>query len=65
MAGRLPAWNSSGLSRIWPSVMEMTLVGTKVETSPSRISITGRAVSDPPPFSSLILAARSSSRECR
>jgi hypothetical protein len=46
-------------------VIEITLVGMYAETSPAWVSMKGSAVSDPPPFSSLSLAARSSSRLCR
>jgi hypothetical protein len=46
-------------------VIEITLVGMKAETSPPWVSITGRAVIDPEPLSSLSFAARSSRRECR
>jgi len=47
MAGRIPALNRSVSRKIWPSVMEITLVGTKAETSPAWVSIMGRAVNDP------------------
>jgi len=45
--------------------MEITFVGMKAETSLACVSITGRAVSDPPPWAGLIFAARSSNLECR
>ncbi len=35
MAGRMPALNSDVSRKIWPSVIEITLVGTKAETSPA------------------------------
>ena len=47
MAGRIPALNRSVSRKIWPSVMEMTLVGTKADTSPAWVSMIGRAVSEP------------------
>jgi hypothetical protein len=43
-------------------VIEITLVGMYADTSPALVSITGSAVSEPAPFSSESLAARSSSR---
>jgi hypothetical protein len=46
-------------------VIEITLVGMYAETSPSCVSMIGRAVSEPPPFSSESLVARSSRRLCR
>ena len=46
-------------------MMEMTLVGMYAETSPAWVSMKGSAVSEPPPFSSFSLAARSSRRLCR
>jgi len=76
MAGRMLALNRSASRKICPSVMEMTLVGTKAETSPAWVSMIGRAVREPVlpltaplvAFStkaSLTRAARSSRRECR
>ena len=65
MAGRWPELKRSASRKIWPSVMEMTFVGMYAEMSPALVSITGSAVSDPPPASSESLAARSSRRECR
>ena len=61
------------MRKIWPSVIEMTLVGMYAETSPAWVSMIGSAVSEPPGFlirgssliasvSSEILAARSSRR---
>ena len=47
MAGRIPALKRSVSRKIWPSVIEITLVGTNAETSPAWVSITGRAVSEP------------------
>ena len=61
-AGRWPALNRSVSRKIWPSVMEMTLVGMYADTSPACVSMIGSAVSEPPPFSSLRRAARSSRR---
>ena len=76
MAGRMPALNRSVSRKIWPSVMEMTLVGTKAVTSPAWVSMMGRPVSEPvlpltrplvifSTYSSLTRAERSSRRECR
>jgi hypothetical protein len=64
-AGRMPDLNRSSWRKIWPSVIEITLVGMYAETSPALVSMMGRAVSEPAPFSSESLAARSSRRECR
>ncbi len=47
IAGRIPALNRSVSRKIWPSVIEITLVGTKADTSPACVSITGSAVSEP------------------
>ena len=76
IAGRRPALKRSVSRMIWPSVMEMTLVGMNADTSPAWVSMIGSAVSEPvwpftsPPvccstYSALTRAARSSSRECR
>jgi hypothetical protein len=76
MAGRMPALNRSVSRKIWPSVIEITLVGTNAETSPAWVSMIGSAVSEPvlpltaplvnfSTHSSLTRAARSSRRECR
>ena len=46
----------------YPSVIDITLVGIYADTSPSCVSITGKAVKDPPPKSSLNLLERSSKR---
>jgi F-type H+-transporting ATPase subunit alpha len=46
-------------------VIEITLVGMYADTSPAWVSMIGSAVSEPPPFASDILAARSSRREWR
>lgn len=35
MAGRTPLWKSSVSKKIWPSVIEMTLVGIYADTSPA------------------------------
>ena len=61
-AGRWPALKRSVSRKIWPSVIEMTFVGMYADTSPAWVSMIGRAVREPPPFSSLRRAARSSSR---
>jgi hypothetical protein len=64
-AGRTPEKKRSDSRKIWPSVIEMTFVGMYAEMSPAWVSITGSAVSEPPPSSSESLHARSRSRECR
>jgi hypothetical protein len=46
-------------------VIEMTFVGMYAAMSPACVSMTGSAVSEPPPSSSESLQARSSSREWR
>jgi len=61
-AGRWPALKRSVSRKIWPSVIEITLVGMYAETSPGLGLDQRRAVSEPPPFSSLMRAARSSRR---
>ena len=65
MAGRTPWLNRSASRKIWPSVIEMTLVGMKAEMSLAFVSMIGRPVIEPPPSSSESFAQRSSSRECR
>ena len=76
MAGRMPALKRSVSRKIWPSVIEITLVGTNADTSPACVSMTGSAVSEPvlplttplvkrSTYSSFTRAARSSRRECR
>ena len=45
--------------------MEIILVGMYAEISPACVSTIGNAVIEPPPKSSLNLAARSSRRECK
>jgi hypothetical protein len=47
MAGRIPALNRSVSRKIWPSVIEITLVGTNADTSPACVSMIGSAVSEP------------------
>src|SRR5438045_2314428 len=47
-AGRMPALNRSVSRKIWPSVIEITLVGTNAETSPAWVSMIGSAVSVEP-----------------
>ena len=76
MEGRRPELNMSASRKIWPSVMEITFVGTNADTSPACVSMTGSAVSEPvwpftSPFvncstySALTRDARSRRRECR
>ena len=65
MAGRWLAANRSDCRKIWPSVIEMTLVGMNAETSLALVSMIGRPVIEPAPSSSDSLAQRSSSRLCR
>ena len=76
MAGRMPALKSEVSRKIWPSVIEITLVGTNAETSPACVSMIGSAVSEPvlpltaplvksSTYFSLTRAARSSRREWR
>ena len=62
MAGRTPWLNRSDSRKIWPSVIEMTLVGMKAEMSFAFVSMIGRPVIEPPPISSESFAQRSSSR---
>eukprot|EP01139_Manchomonas_bermudensis_P015853 Amastigsp_a511200_9.p5 type:complete len:166 gc:universal Amastigsp_a511200_9:1617-2114(+) len=73
MAGRIPALNRLVSRKIWPSVIEITLVGTKADTSPACVSMIGSAVSEPvlpltaplvksSTYFSLTRAARSSRR---
>ena len=45
-SGRIPALNRSVSRKIWPSVIEITLVGTNADTSPACVSMIGSAVSD-------------------
>src|SRR5574337_1669574 len=47
IAGRMPALNRLVSRKIWPSVIEITLVGTNADTSPAWVSMIGSAVSDP------------------
>ncbi len=47
MAGRIPALNRSVSRKIWPSVIEMTFVGTNAVTSPAWVSMIGMPVSEP------------------
>ena len=51
--------------KIWPSVIEITLVGIYADTSLALVSMIGSPVIDPPPNSSLSFAHLSSKRECR
>ena len=64
-AGRTPDLKRLSCRNTWPSVIEMTLVGMNAETSPALVSMIGSAVSEPAPFSSDSLAARSRRRECK
>ena len=64
-AGRWPEKNRSLARKIWPSVIEIIFVGIYAEMSPACVSTMGRAVIEPPPFSSERCAARSKRRECR
>ena len=50
IAGRTPWWNRSLSRKIWPSVIEMTLVGMYADRSPACVSMIGSAVSEPPPL---------------
>ena len=47
MAGLTPELNKSVSKKICPSVIEITFVGTKAETSPACVSMIGNAVNDP------------------
>ena len=47
IAGRRPELKFSVSKKICPSVIEITLVGTKAETSPACVSMMGSAVSEP------------------
>jgi len=68
IAGRTPALKRLVSRNIWPSVMDITFVGIYADTSPACVSIIGKAVKDPPPFTigfrdsgrSFMLAATSS-----
>ena len=65
IAGRWLAANRSDCRKIWPSVIEMTLVGMYADTSLALVSTIGSPVIEPAPSSSDSLAQRSSSRLCR
>ena len=65
IAGRMPEKKRLDSRKICPSVIEITFVGMYAAMSPACVSITGSAVSEPPPSSSESLQARSSSREWR
>ena len=65
IAGRWLDANRSDCRKIWPSVIEMTLVGMYAETSFALVSTIGRPVIEPAPRSSESFAQRSSSRLCR
>jgi hypothetical protein len=45
MAGRIPALNRLVSRKIWPSVIEITFVGTKADTSPTRFDDQVRSAS--------------------
>ncbi len=64
-AGRWLALKRSDCRKIWPSVIEITLVGMYAETSFAFVSMIGRPVIEPAPSSSESFAQRSSRRECR
>ena len=54
----MPALKSEVSRKIWPSVIEITLVGTKADTSPACVSMIGSAVSEPVlPFTSPLVNA--------
>ena len=65
MAGRWLDANRSDCRKIWPSVIEMTLVGMYADTSFALVSMIGRPVIEPWPRSSDSFAQRSSRRLCR
>ena len=64
-AGLIPWLNNSVSKNIWPSVIEITFVGMYAETSPAWVSIIGNAVKEPPPLTSLNLAALSNNLLCK
>jgi hypothetical protein len=64
-AGRWFELNRSDCRKIWPSVIEITLVGMYADTSLALVSMIGRPVIEPAPRSSDSFAQRSSRRECR
>ncbi|CNL53468.1 Uncharacterised protein [Mycobacterium tuberculosis] len=64
-AGRWLALKRSDCRKIWPSVIEITLVGMYADTSLALVSMIGRPVIEPAPSSSDSFAHRSSRRECR
>ena len=43
----MPALKRSVSRKIWPSVIEITFVGTNADTSPACVSMIGSAVSEP------------------
>jgi len=65
IAGLNPALNNSCCKKICPSVIEITLVGIYAEISPACVSIIGKAVIEPPPFSSFKRHALSNNLECK
>ena len=64
-AGLNPELNNSCCKKICPSVIEIPFVGIYAEISPACVSMIGKAVIDPPPFSSFKRQARSSNLECK
>ena len=65
IAGLIPWLNSSVSRKICPSVIDITFVGIKADTSPPWVSIIGSAVNDPPPWSSPSFAALSNNLLCK
>ena len=65
IAGRWLALKRSDCRKIWPSVMEITLVGMKAETSFALVSMIGSPVIEPAPRPSESFAQRSRSLEWR
>src|SRR3954465_5560964 len=55
IAGRTPALKRLASRNICPSVIEITFVGIYADTDPACVSIIGRAVRDPPPFTMLLI----------
>jgi hypothetical protein len=52
-----------GISKCCPFVIEISFAERDADTAPACVSVDGKAVREPPPFSSFILAACSKSRE--
>ena len=57
--------NKSSSTKIWPSVIEITFVGIYAVISPPIVSITGKAVKDPPKYCGDNLADLSNNLECK